>query len=169
MPKYHKRETAARQHVRNIQRYAIVHASAKSKIERYCADHNISVSEFLSTLVLRQVTFKGHAIPEPANCTDIPLDYTDKAKLDYQSMVLGITPAELIKQALIPFLNKQKIWSKTELATLRYWVNAEEDESIRKYVDKYDLWPRHFAGLLATRVAEYYLSGAKERRRYPWL
>jgi hypothetical protein len=162
-PSYRKREQTAG--IRNVQRYAAIPKDERETIARYCADHQISVSQYISELLLRNIRYTGEKLQKPI--TEV-FDYHELTKLEYHSMMLGLTPEQLIKKALIPILNKQKIWTTKPHMALRYVVTAKEDREIRAYLRKHKLSARHYPGLLAMKVAKYYFADNKERRNFPW-
>lgn len=141
---YHRREKATGG--RTVQRYAVVSADVRQMIVAYCRSQKISVSEFLTDMVLSEV---DRPKPRKPLTITITLEPEDAAKVEYQCKLLNLTPSELIKRVLIPQLEKQKMWSKTKQSMVRYCVTKGQDRIIRKYMKQYRLWPRHYVGLLA--------------------
>ncbi len=133
------------------------------KIQRHCIERQISISQFLADLVLKDarentpkrkqkviVRINLELTPEEQDKLELLVRLRNKESL-----------SELIYDLLQPSLQVQRLHSPLETKTLRYYLSEEEHEIVTRHVAAKGISARNYAAMLALREMA---KGGKRRK-----
>ena len=134
--------------------YTDVTPAEHRKIQQYCIDNQISVSQFLADLVLEDA-----ARPRPKRKqkvivrAEIELTPEEQEKLElltrlYQKESIG----EFVRDLLEPNLDLQRLHAPLETTALRYYLSDEEHEKVLRHVAGKGISARNYAVMLALKA-----------------
>lgn len=121
------------------------------QIQKYCSDHQISISQFLADLVLtdadkpkakhkRKVILrpKIELTPEEVIRLELLTRLNEKASVD-----------ELIRDLIQPNLKAQRVHAPLETLPLRFYLSEEEHEKVTKHIAATGISARNYLAMLA--------------------
>jgi hypothetical protein len=124
------------------------------EIQRYCLENQISISQFLAELVLKDAgkpksKRKQKVILRP----EIELTPEEQDKLELlarlnQKQSIG----EFIRDLLQPNLQIQRVHTSLETTSLRFYLSEEEHERVMKHLSTTGISARNYGAMLALRT-----------------
>jgi hypothetical protein len=134
--------------------YTDVTRDEYKKIQQYCADNQISISQFLADLTLKDaekpkatrkqkviVTAKIELTPEQQDKLEL------LARLHQKPSV-----SAYIREVLEPNLKIQRVHTPLEPKSLRFYLSDEEHEKVTKHIASRGISARNYAAILALRA-----------------
>ena len=129
-----------------------VTAEEHKQIMEYCFDHKISVSQFLSELILADAA----AAKSRRNVVrDLNIEFSVE---EYEKLELLVhlhkkqSMGELIRELLQPYLDLQKLHIPNEKTRyLRLYLNDREHEAVTKYMASRGITARKYVSFLALK------------------
>lgn len=141
--------------------FADVTPAEYEEIHQYCMDQQISISQFISDLVLKDAAKpkarrKQKVILKPA----IELTLEEQEKLElltrlYQKGSIG----EFIHDVLQPNLRIRRVHTPLKTTSLRFYLSKEEHEKVMKHIATTGISARNYGAILALRAI------SKERKK----
>ena len=139
-----------------------VTAEEHKQIMEYCFDHKISVSQFLSELILADAA----AAKSRKNVVkDLNIEFSGE---EYDKLELLVhvhkkkSMSELIRELLQPYLDLQKLHVPNEKARyLRLYLNDREHETVTKYIASRGTTARKYVSYLALKAIAKARKGRK--------
>lgn len=134
--------------------YVHVTKEEQAQIQQYCIDNNISVSQFLADLVLKE------AMKSPAKGTErivvkaefeLTRDELDKLELlikFHQKSTIG----EFIREVLQPHLDLQRIHAPIPRKPLRYYLSEYERHIVTTHIAGKGMAARYYPVMLALKT-----------------
>jgi len=141
--------------------YTDVTRAEQQKIQEHCKEKQISVSQFLADLVL-----KDAAKPRPKRKQKVvvraALELTpeEREKLEVLTRLHGKDSiGELIREFIKPNLELERLHAPLETTGLRYYLSDEEHEKVTRHIAGKGISARNYAAMLALKAL------AKERKK----
>lgn len=134
--------------------YADVTEEERVRIQNYCLEHRVSVSEFLAEVVLKRALEPGGPARQKVVVTaQIELTAEEMEKLEllarlYEKESVG----ELILEVLRPELELRKVHGRIPLTSLRYYLSDEEREIVMRHLEDKGIAARNYAAMLAVKA-----------------
>jgi hypothetical protein len=134
--------------------YTDVTKDEHDKIQQYCADRQLSVSQFLADLMLQEALKPRPKRKQKLTVRpefDLTPEELDKLQLIvrlHQKASIG----EFIREILQPYLEMQRVHSPLETTTLRYYLSEEEHEKVIRHVTSMGISARNYAAMLALQA-----------------
>ena len=134
--------------------YTDVTPAENEKIQQYCQDNEISVSQFLADLMLRDA-LKPRPRPKEKITLRIDLELTPQ-QLDRLEMLIRLHEKESITQfvheIIEPHLSVQRLHVPLETTALRYYLSQEEYERVMTHLVAMGVSARNYAASLALKT-----------------
>jgi hypothetical protein len=134
--------------------YTDVTRLENERIQQYCKDNKISVSQFLADLMLRD-SLKPTAKAKQKIVVRLEFELTPQ-QLDRVEMLTRLhekdSMAQFIRDILEPYLNVQRLHLPPETTTLRYYLSDEEHERVMKHLANKGISARNYAATLALKA-----------------
>jgi len=123
------------------------------QIQQYFLEHQISVSQFLAELVLKDARENKPKRKEKVIVrVDLELTPEEQDKLELLVRLRNKESlSDLIRDLLQPNLQVQRLHSPLETKTLRYYLSEEEHETVTRHVAAKGISARNYAAMLALR------------------
>jgi hypothetical protein len=142
--------------------YTDVTKEEQRRIQQYCLERKISVSQFLAELVLEDA-----AKPRPRRkqkvivTAELELTPEEQEKLEllirlHQKESLG----EFLHDLLQPNFEIQRTHAPLETTSIRYYLSKEEHEKVRRHIAGKGISARNYAIMLALKAM------AKNRKKH---
>src|SRR5579864_1718861 len=134
--------------------YAEVTPEELDEIKAYCRSKRVSVSQFLSDLLLKDAEEskgkrKGRVVLKPE--IELTLQQQDKlevlARLHHKKSI-----GEYIFDVLAPQLELQRLHVPVKTRILRYYLSDEEYKTLSDHLSQSGLTPSNYAAMLAIRT-----------------
>jgi len=136
--------------------YTDVTKAEHEKIQQYCKDKQISVSQFLADLML-QDALQPHAKRKQKVNVRLEFDLTaeelDKLQLLtrlHQKQSIG----QFVREILQPYLEIQRLHAPLETTAIRYYLSDEEHERVTKHLASKGISARNHAAMLALKAVQ---------------
>ena len=133
--------------------YTDVTRAEYERIRQYCVDRQISISQFLADLVLKDADKPSSKRKQKA-IVRIELELTpeEQDKLElltrlHQKESIG----EFIRDVLQPELQIQRVHTPLETMSLRFYLSEEEHERVTKHIESTGISARNYGAMLALR------------------
>lgn len=142
--------------------YTDVTKAEYEEIRRYCVDKQISLSQFLADLVLKDAAKPSRKRKQKVLLrTEIELTPEEQDKLELLARLHEKqTVGEFIREILQPNLQIQRIHSPLDTKSLRFYLSEEEHERVTKHIESTGISARNYGAMLALREI------AKNRKRH---
>jgi len=133
--------------------YTDVTKAEHDRIQQYCVDRQISVSQFLAELVLREASRPKAKRKEKVTVRaefELAPEELDKLELLtrlHQKESIG----EYIRDLVRPELELQRVHTPLETMSLRFYLSAEEHEKVKKHIESTGISARNYGAMLALR------------------
>lgn len=141
--------------------YTDVTPAEDEKIRQYCEEKEISVSQFLADLMLRDA-LKPKARSKEKVVLRIELELTPQ-QLDRLELLTRLhekdSITQLVHEIIEPHLSVQRLHVPSATTTLRYYLSDEEYARVMQHLATLGVSARNYAAVLALRAI------AKHRRR----
>lgn len=136
--------------------YTDVTEAEHERIQQHCLEKQISVSQFLADLMLRD------ALQPPSKRRQkvtVQLEFAltpeemDKLQLLtrlYQKESIG----QFLREILQPYLDTKRLHTPLETTALRYYLSEGEHQKVIKNVNRRGISARNYAAMLALRALE---------------
>jgi hypothetical protein len=123
----------------------------KELILDYCAEHEISISQFLADLAVKdaQESLHRRTDEEEEITVTLRIPRDQRTKLEIFAQRRGETIEDHISANLRSMLEKQKTSFPVKTESLRYYLNTKEHDLVRKQWKKRGLSGRNFIAFLA--------------------
>ena len=134
--------------------YADVTTAEHEEIQTYCRSRQLSVSQFMADLLLKDATeSKRRRKPKVIVRPEIQLTPRQKDKLELlarlnQKKSIG----EYILDVLEPLLELQRLHVPVKTKMLRYYLSHEEHEVVSNHLAESGLSPGSYAAMLVLRA-----------------
>lgn len=141
--------------------YTDVTRAEYERIRKYCMDRQLSISQFLADLVLKDAT-KPRSKRRQKVIVRIELELTPE-ELDKLELLTRLhqkeSMGEFIHDVIEPELQVQRVHTPLETMSLRFYLSEEEHEKVIKHIESTGISARNYAAMLALREL------SKERRK----
>jgi hypothetical protein len=124
------------------------------QIQKYCADHRISMSQFLADLVLTDAEKpkskrKRKVILRP----EIELTLEEEIRLELLTRLNEKeSVGELIRDLIQPNLQAQRVHAPLETMPVRFYLSQDEHEKVTKHIAETGISARNYLIMLALRA-----------------
>jgi len=136
--------------------YTDVTKAEHEKIQQYCRDKQISVSQFLADLMLQDALQRRPRRKQKVNVQlefDLTPEELDKLQLLtrlHQKQSIG----QFIREILQPYLEIQRLHAPLETTAIRYYLSDEEHERVTKHLASKGISARNYAAMLALKALQ---------------
>jgi hypothetical protein len=145
--------------------YTDVTQEEQQRIQQYCKEKQISVSQFFADLVLadaKKAASKRKQKQKVIVRAEFELTPEEEEKLElltrvYQKDSIG----EFIREIIQPNLEVQRLHAPLETTALRYYLSEEEHATVMKHIGNKGIAARNYAIMLALKA----LGKASKRRK----
>lgn len=134
--------------------YTDVTEAEYEKIQQHCQEKQISVSQFLADLMLRDALQRPARRKQKVSVRlefDLTPEELDKLQLLtrlYQKESIG----EFLREILQPYLDTKRLHAPLETTALRYYLSEDEHEKVIKNVNRRGISARNYAAMLALKA-----------------
>lgn len=134
--------------------YTDVTRAEHDKIQRYCKEKQISVSQFLADLMLEDALKPD---PAPGRKMRLPLEFEmTPEELEKLQLLVRLyekrSIEDFVREILQPYLTVQRLHTPLETTTLRYYLSPQEHEKITRHLANKGISARNYAAVLALKV-----------------
>lgn len=136
--------------------YTDVTEAEHEKIQQHCLEKQVSVSQFLADLMLRdalQPTAKRKQKITVRLEFDLTPEELDKLQLLtrlHQKESIG----QFLREILQPYLDTKRLHTPLETTALRYYLSEDEHEKVIRHVNRKGISARNYAAMLALKALE---------------
>jgi len=125
----------------------------KKLILAYCAEHQISVSQFLAEVALNDARESvDQRVDEEEEITiTLRIPRHKRTKLEIFAQRRGETIGDHVRAQLLPLLEKQQPPHPAKKNSLRYYLDKKEHELVRRQLKKRGLSGRNYIAFLAVQ------------------
>jgi hypothetical protein len=135
--------------------YLDVTREEQKKINEYCKQKKISVSQFLADIVIKDAKSKPKRKDKITIRAEFEVTPEEQEKLEllirlHQKDSIGQFVSELLR----PNLQVQKVHAPAETTPLRYYLSEEEHEIVTKHMASKGIATRNYGALLALKAID---------------
>ena len=142
--------------------YTDVTPAEDEKIRQYCEEREISVSQFLAELMLRDA-LKPKTGSKQKVVLKIELELTPQ-QLDRLELLTRLHEKEsitqLVREIIDPHLNVQRLHVPSLTTTLRYYLSEDEYDQVMNHLTTLGVSARNYAAVLALKAIAKHSRGA---------
>jgi hypothetical protein len=124
------------------------------KIQDYCRERRISVSQFFADLMLEEAQKpQAKRKKKVVVYAEIEMTPEEEAKLELLTRLhQKKSVSEYIQTVLRPGLDLQRLHAPAKTRMLRYYVSDEEHDTIMRHIKESGISARNYAAMLALRA-----------------
>jgi hypothetical protein len=135
--------------------YVDVTKEEHKKIQKYCMEHKVSVSQFLAELMMEDVLQSKPRKPKAIVRAELELTAEEQEKLELLLRLRGKKSlGQFLYELIRPNLEVQRLRSPLEMIPIRCYLSREEHNSITKHVAAKGIAAKNYGGLLAIKAIE---------------
>lgn len=134
--------------------YIDVTKEEHKKLQEYCIEHKISVSQFLGELMMEDALQPKPKKQKVIARAELELTAEEHEKLELLLRLQNKPLSQFLYELIQPNLEVQRLHTPLETIPIRCYLSEEEHETITKHVASKGMAAKNYGGLLAIKAID---------------